>query len=358
MDFGAIFQLRTKRFWWMDVIFYFVISLLIATVFCYVIFLIKNNSQRQEIREKEISLKTVGTQEQKKQEEDVIVYQKKINDFTKILKNHEFASHAFAFMETQTMPNVWFKQFSFDQKAASVSLSGESDTLDSLSRQIVTFEKNEYVTNLGALNSTLSSSGKIDFSFNIVLSAKVFSFNSNVSLFKTESSSTPEAILPPIKEGFDQNGNPIANVVPQVPGANQKLITSFHLLLDPEVIGKIDQDKHTVTLNVPFGTDLSNITPFFVYSNGAKAEPDSNIAQNFSKPVIYKITAADGSTQDFAVTVSVLPKAAAQKQAEKSNTGIIIAVIFLVVIIIAGVVSFIVWKKMQKKKSNIDIYAN
>ena len=40
MDFSVIFQLRTKKFWWMDVIFYFVIYLLIATVLCYFIFLI------------------------------------------------------------------------------------------------------------------------------------------------------------------------------------------------------------------------------------------------------------------------------------------------------------------------------
>ena len=38
MDLSAIFQIRTKKFWWMDVIFYFVISLLVATVFCYGIF--------------------------------------------------------------------------------------------------------------------------------------------------------------------------------------------------------------------------------------------------------------------------------------------------------------------------------
>ena len=55
MDFSVIFQLRTKKFWWMDVIFYFVISLLIATLFCYVIFLTKNNFQREDIK-KEVAI--------------------------------------------------------------------------------------------------------------------------------------------------------------------------------------------------------------------------------------------------------------------------------------------------------------
>ena len=45
MDFSVIFQLRTKKFWWMDVIFYFVISALVATVLCYLIFLIKDKQK-------------------------------------------------------------------------------------------------------------------------------------------------------------------------------------------------------------------------------------------------------------------------------------------------------------------------
>jgi len=56
MDFSTIFQLRTKKFWWMDVIFYFVISLLIATALCYVIFLIKDNLLRQDIKKETAAL--------------------------------------------------------------------------------------------------------------------------------------------------------------------------------------------------------------------------------------------------------------------------------------------------------------
>ena len=109
MDFSVIFQLRTKKFWWMDVIFYFVISLLVATILCYLIFLTKNILQKEDIKT-ETKLQTVGT-ETKNKKKDVITYRKKIADFSRLFKNHEFASNVFAFMQRQTMPNIWFKQF-------------------------------------------------------------------------------------------------------------------------------------------------------------------------------------------------------------------------------------------------------
>ena len=62
MDFSTIFQIRTKRFWWMDVIFYFVISLLIATVLCYVIFMTKNNMQREDIKKETRALEAESKQ--------------------------------------------------------------------------------------------------------------------------------------------------------------------------------------------------------------------------------------------------------------------------------------------------------
>ncbi len=129
MEFSLSSQFKNNKFWWADVVFYFVMSLLVATVFCYGIFFVKNGIQRKDM-EKEISaLQTVGTARQKEQEKQVIAYQSKINDFSILLENHEFASNAFAFMEAQTMPNIFFKQFILDEKNAAVQLSGQAENM-------------------------------------------------------------------------------------------------------------------------------------------------------------------------------------------------------------------------------------
>jgi hypothetical protein len=176
MDFSIIFQLREKKFWWLDVIFYFVMSLLIAAVFCYVIFVVKNTMQSREIKSIEASMETVGTDQQKVYEKEVIAYQKKFNAYVDLLKNHEFASHAFVFMEGQTRPNVWFKNFGLNRKAGEISLSGEADDMNAFSRQVAVFEKNEYVSKMSSLNSSLGESGRVNFNFNLSLDPKIFGY--------------------------------------------------------------------------------------------------------------------------------------------------------------------------------------
>lgn len=158
----------------MDVVFYFVISLLVATVLCYLIFLVKNNFLRQDIKKEIAALQTVGTNQQKEYETVVIRYQKKINDFVNLLKNHEFASKALVFMEEQTMPNIWFKQFSLDQKSRGIQLIGEADSMDAFARQVTSFEKNKYVKNIGTLNSSLGDAGRTQFNINLLLDQSIF----------------------------------------------------------------------------------------------------------------------------------------------------------------------------------------
>lgn len=180
MDFSAIFQIRTKRFWWMDVIFYFVISLLIATILCYFIFSIKNGLQKEDIAKETEALQTVGTAQQKVYESEVEIYQKKIGDFSGLLKNHEFTSNVFAFMEAQTMPNIWFKQFGLDEKNNRVQLSGEADNMEDFSRQVAVFEKNKYVKSIGNLNSSLGASARVQFNLDLVLDQNIFGYLSGL----------------------------------------------------------------------------------------------------------------------------------------------------------------------------------
>lgn len=66
----------------------------------------------------------------------------------------------------------------------------------------------------------------------------------------------------------------------------------------------IDASNHTVEISVLNGTDVTSLVPTIAVSNGATVSPTSGTAQNFTSPVIYKVTARDGSTQqDWTVTV-------------------------------------------------------
>ncbi len=357
MDFSVIFQLRSKKFWWMDVIFYFVISLLIATVFCYFIFLIKNNIQREDIRKAAVALETVGTSQQKEYEKEVLNYQKKIIDFTNLLENHEFASNVFVFLQAQTMHNVWFRQFSLDKKNNSVQLSGEADNIEAFSGQVASFEKNKYVKNITVLNSSLGASARIGFNINLILDQNIFSYIASIDPI-LEASASLVASTEENQAVSENNDGRIVEVQGEteqqgvVLKSSGKLITSFHLLLSPEVIGIIDEANFAVTLDVPYNTDVKKLTSSIIVSSGAIVSPASGISQNFENPVTYTVIAEDGSTQDYKVSVIVATK---PTSAENPNKSLSAYAFFFIIAAVAVVVAIIVFTFLRKRPKN---YAN
>jgi len=72
------------------------------------------------------------------------------------------------------------------------------------------------------------------------------------------------------------------------------------------VSGTVDAIGHTVSVTVPFGTDVTALVPSITLSAGATVNPTSGVAQNFTNAITYTVTAEDGTTsQDWIVTVTV-----------------------------------------------------
>ena len=86
-----------------------------------------------------------------------------------------------------------------------------------------------------------------------------------------------------------------------------KAITAFSFTNSTSTI--IDTTAKTITVNVPFSTDVSAIVPTLSHS-GASVSPASGAAQNFTNAVTYAVTAADKSIQAYVVSVNVTPNTA------------------------------------------------
>ena len=85
---------------------------------------------------------------------------------------------------------------------------------------------------------------------------------------------------------------------------DDKAITAFDFeTFDPDVIGVIDEGAKTITLTVAFGTEVTALAPTIVHT-GESLLPASGIAQDFTSPVEYTVTAEDGTTQTYLVTVT------------------------------------------------------
>jgi len=90
--------------------------------------------------------------------------------------------------------------------------------------------------------------------------------------------------------------------------SGEKNITSFSLdEFSPKVIGIIDEVNSTISLTVPYGTDVSVLRPTITISDKAHVSPNSLTPTSFLNPYVYEVGAEDYSTKNYTVTVNFAP---------------------------------------------------
>ncbi len=92
--------------------------------------------------------------------------------------------------------------------------------------------------------------------------------------------------------------------------SNQALITSF-TIEGQAGEALINDEAGTIILSIPIGSELINLSPSITVSERASILPASGIAQDFSysisRPLPYTVTAEDGTTKAYRVTVGIFP---------------------------------------------------
>ena len=94
------------------------------------------------------------------------------------------------------------------------------------------------------------------------------------------------------------------------PLSSDKAITAFSFT-DPAATGTVDEANKTIALTVPFGTAVTALVATFTNSAasavtvGGTAQISGTTANNFTSPVAYLVTAQDGTTVTYIVTVTV-----------------------------------------------------
>ena len=93
---------------------------------------------------------------------------------------------------------------------------------------------------------------------------------------------------------------------PVTPKSTAKDMTAFAFNgLTPAVNATVDATAKTVMATVPYGTDVTKLVPSITVSAKATVSPASGVAQDFTKTVTYTLTAEDGTTSAYAVTIGI-----------------------------------------------------
>ncbi|WP_199271495.1 DUF5018 domain-containing protein [Cellulophaga sp. L1A9] len=106
-------------------------------------------------------------------------------------------------------------------------------------------------------------------------------------------------------DGTTQVYTVTVNLAPAL--SSDKDITSY--TIDGETV---NNPATAFTITLPAGTDVTALSPSITHT-GASINPGSGVAQDFTSPVKYTVTAADGTTQVYTVTVSLAPALSSTK---------------------------------------------
>ena len=79
-------------------------------------------------------------------------------------------------------------------------------------------------------------------------------------------------------------------------------ITAFSI---DGVQGVVDNAANTISVVMPYGTDVTKLIPIISGNNIASISPASGKMVNFSRPVTYTVTLTDGTVKQYTVTVYV-----------------------------------------------------
>lgn len=139
--------------------------------------------------------------------------------------------------------------------------------------------------------------------WNTLKSSYTISYDATIAMLNGEdfehSETTPIQYTVTAENGKDQQTYSV--IVKKVPPATGNEIESFYC---GSLEGTIDNDAKTITLELPEGS-TKRFAPQITISEFAVVEPASGVLQDFTEPVPYTVTAQNGETKRYTVTVTV-----------------------------------------------------
>ncbi|MBP2830840.1 hypothetical protein J8281_01465 [Aquimarina sp. U1-2] len=91
-------------------------------------------------------------------------------------------------------------------------------------------------------------------------------------------------------------------------GSDTKIYSFYFDNLAPgqasyDLIDMVQEDQDTIVYSVPYASPLSNLEAFVIIDENSKVKPESGLTLDFTKPIVYEVTAEDGSNQDYLIMV-------------------------------------------------------
>ncbi|MFH1656681.1 MAG: hypothetical protein ABH956_02835 [Candidatus Nealsonbacteria bacterium] len=156
-------RMQIKKLFWPFVFITVCLSLFLILLGTYFYFGIASKKIVDDIEKKNKEL--ITSPSEKILEQEVFLYESKINNFKKVFSNHQKVLNVFSFLEQVTHPDILFSDFSFDSSTRAINVSGKAEDFTSLGQQLLIFKQIEILKNINLSGISINDEGEIDFSF-------------------------------------------------------------------------------------------------------------------------------------------------------------------------------------------------
>ncbi|KPJ71800.1 hypothetical protein AMJ50_00480 [Parcubacteria bacterium DG_74_3] len=159
---------------WQNFLFYFSFLLLIASIVSYFAlgrFITQGEATLLELQD---TLTRERTGQEIALENRVFACQKKIDDFSQLIKQHLFPSKGFLFIENLCHPRVWLSQFGLELPSYQLVISGQADSFSALGQQLLIFENNSSIKEVNLSQLSIGKEGGVEFIINLSLDPRIF----------------------------------------------------------------------------------------------------------------------------------------------------------------------------------------
>lgn len=162
---------------WQNILFYFSVVFLLVSFLSYLILnhFVKVSSQTLDQLEK--TLAREKTPSEIALEEEVFGYQKKINAFSQLIKEHLFTSNFFTFSEKICHPKVQISQLNLEPAKGIAILSGQAEDFSVLGQQLLLLKEEPQIADFNLADISIGKKGKVDFTLKLTLNPQLFELN-------------------------------------------------------------------------------------------------------------------------------------------------------------------------------------
>jgi hypothetical protein len=157
-----------------NILLYFSLVLLVAAAASYFILNYFQQKTEKDIQLLDEKLAAADASPEAVLAKEVLDYQKKIDDFSSLLASHTNSSSTFSLIESITHPKVFFSDFLLEINKKSITLSGKTDSFQTLDQQLSIFKNDKIIKEVNISNIVFEKDGRISFGFNLILDPQIF----------------------------------------------------------------------------------------------------------------------------------------------------------------------------------------